>query len=38
MEEDRMSKRIFTHKKWRGQDEGENPEKDGEKKKKEIFK
>ena len=38
MEEDRMPKKIFTHKKWRGQDEGEDPEKDGEKKQKETFK
>jgi hypothetical protein len=32
MEKDRMSKKIFT-KNWKGQNEGEGPGKDGEKKK-----
>ena len=37
MEEDRMPK-ISSLKNWRGRDEGEDPGKDGKKKKKEIFK
>ena len=37
MEEDRMPKKIFTQE-LEGREEGENPGKDGKRKKKEIFK
>ena len=37
MEKDRMPKKIFTQE-LEGQDEGEDPGKDGKKKQREIFK